>query len=105
MYYYAGDTLGRLERYHDAEAAFNEELKRFPLNVRARGGLAMLFQATNRPDEADGTIREMVRVTPTPEAYALAARLYTMFGRRGDADAVRAEGRRAFPDGSRTTSR
>jgi arylsulfatase A-like enzyme/Flp pilus assembly protein TadD len=104
LYYYAGDTLGRLERYHDAEAAFTEELKRYPLNARARGGMAMLYQATNRPDEAERAIREMLRVTPTPESYSLAARLFTMFGRRQDADAVRAEARRAFASPARAAA-
>ena len=96
LYYYAGDTLGRLERYNDAEVAFNEELKLYPLNARARAGLAMLYQATGRADAAEQAIRDMVRVTPTQETYALAARLFTMFGRRQDADAVRADARRAF---------
>jgi tetratricopeptide (TPR) repeat protein len=104
LYYYAGDTLGRLERYHDAEAAFNEELKRFPLDTRSRGGLAMLYQATDRPADAERIIQDMLRVSPTPDAYALAARLYTMFGRRADADAVRAEARRAF-EPARASSR
>jgi tetratricopeptide (TPR) repeat protein len=96
LYYYAGDTLGRLERYNDAEVAFKEELKLYPLNARARAGLAMLYQATGRADVAEQAIRDMVRITPTQETYALAARLFTMFGRRQDADAVRADARRAF---------
>ena len=98
LFYYAGDTLGRLERYHDAEVAFNEELRLFPLNSRARAGLAMLDQATGRPDEAERAVREMMRLTPTPDTYALAARLFTMFGHRQEADAVRAEARRTFAD-------
>ena len=101
LYYYTGDTLGRLERYHDAEVAFNEELRLYPLNVRARAGLAMLYQATERPDEAEGAVRDMIRLTPTPDTFALAARLFTMFGNRQEADAVRAEARRAFADASR----
>ena len=105
LYFYAGDTLGRLERYHDAEAAFGEDLKLFPLNARARASLAMLYQATNRPDEAERMIREMMRITPTPDTYSLAARLFTMFGRRADAESVRAEARRTFTDASRTAAR
>jgi tetratricopeptide (TPR) repeat protein len=101
VYYYAGDTLGRLERYHDAEAAFNEELRLFPLNTRARAGLAMLYQATDRADMAEQAVKDMLRLTPSPDAYALAARLYTMFGHRQEADAVRAEARRALTDASR----
>ena len=44
LYYYAGDTLARLERYHDAEVAFAEELKLYPLNARARGGLTAVYR-------------------------------------------------------------
>jgi arylsulfatase A-like enzyme/Flp pilus assembly protein TadD len=96
LYYLAGDTLGRLERYHDAEVAFNEELKLYPLNARARAGLAMLYQATDRPELADRVIREMLRLAPTPDAYAVAVRLFTMFGNRQEAEAIRAESRRVF---------
>jgi choline-sulfatase len=96
LHYYAGDTYGRLERYPEAEAQFMAELRDYPQNIRARSGLAMLYQATGRSDSAARTIEQMMRVTPTPEAYALAARLWTMFGNRPQADAIRAEARRAF---------
>jgi arylsulfatase A-like enzyme/Tfp pilus assembly protein PilF len=105
LYYYAGDTFGRLERYHDAEAAFNEELRLFPLDQRARAGLAMLYQATDRADAAEQAVQDMVRISPSPDTYALAARLYTMFGHRQEADAVRAEARRALADAPRAGSR
>jgi len=98
LHFYAADTLGRLERYAEAEAEFAAELKYFPHNTRARGGLAMLYQASGNPDAAAKTVADMLRVTPTPESYALAARLYTMFGDRQRADEVRAEARRAFAD-------
>jgi len=95
LHFYTGDTLGRLERYPEAEAEFIAELKLFPHNTRARGGLAMLYQASGNPDAASKALTDMLRATPTPESYALAARLYTMFGDRQRADAVRAEARRA----------
>ena len=101
LHYYTGDTLGRLERYPEAEKAFLAELRDFPQNIRARAGLAMLYQATGRTDEAAGAIGDMTRATPTPESYALAARLWTMFGNRQQADAVRAEARRTFAEASR----
>jgi arylsulfatase A-like enzyme/predicted Zn-dependent protease len=104
LFYYAGDTLGRLERYHDAEVAFTEELKTYPTNARARGGLAMLYQATARPDRAEAAIRDMLRISPTPEAYALAGRLFTMFGNPREADTVRAEARRMFGPSPRATT-
>jgi len=103
LYYYAGDTLSRLERYHDAEVAFDEELKVYPLNTRARAGLAAVYQATGRSEEARRTLHDMVRLTPTADAYALAARLFTTFGNRQEADAIRAEARRTLADTARGT--
>jgi arylsulfatase A-like enzyme/predicted Zn-dependent protease len=94
LHFYTADTLARLDRYDEAEFEFNEELKYFPQNTRARAGLAMLYQANDQPDEAAGVVSDMTRITPTPESYALAAKLYAMFGDRKQADAVRAEGRR-----------
>jgi tetratricopeptide (TPR) repeat protein len=97
LHFYAADTLARLERSDEAEAEFFEELKYFPQNTRARAGLAMLYQAGDRFDEAEAVLSDMIRITPTPESYALAARLYSMFGNRKQAEAIRAESRRAFP--------
>ena len=97
LHFYTADTLSRLERYAEAEQQFFEELKYFPQNSRARAGLATLYQASGRPDAAAAALEEMVRVIPTPDTYALAARLWTMFGNKQQADAVRAQARRAFP--------
>jgi tetratricopeptide (TPR) repeat protein len=98
LHFYTADTLGRLERYAEAEAEFAAELKYFPHNTRARGGLAMLYQASGNPDAAAKVVADMLRVTPTPDSYALAARLYGMFGDHEQANATRAEARRAFAD-------
>ncbi len=95
LHFYTADTLARLERYPEAETEFIEELKYFPQNIRARGGLAMLYQASGRPDDAARVLGDMLRITPTPDSYALTARLYAMFGNRKQAAALRAEGRRA----------
>src|SRR6185295_9152110 len=107
LHFYAADTLGRLERYPEAETQFIEELKFYPQNVRARAGLAMLYQATGKTDAVARVIDDMIRVAPTPESFKLAASLWTMFGNRQQADAVRAQGRRtlaAAPEGSQRLS-
>jgi len=95
LHFYTADTLGRLERYGDAETEFQEELRYFPQNIRARAGLAMVYQATEQPDAAARAVADMTRITPTPDSYALAAKLYTMFGDRKQAEALRAEARRS----------
>lgn len=96
LHYFTADTLARLERDTDAEAQFVEELRLFPYNTRARTGLATVYHATGRIDEAVETLAALVRITPTPDAYALAARLLTSFGRPQQAARLRAEARKAF---------
>jgi tetratricopeptide (TPR) repeat protein len=96
LHYYAGDTYARLERYPQAEEQFAAELRDFPNNVRARVGAAMLYRATGKIDLAGRTIDDMLRITPTPESYALAERLWNMFGNPQKAEAVRAGAQRAF---------
>jgi arylsulfatase A-like enzyme/cytochrome c-type biogenesis protein CcmH/NrfG len=101
LHFYTADTLTRLERDAEAEAEFLEELRLFPENIRARSGLATLYHAGGRSEEAATAVTDMIRAVPTPDSYALAARLLTTFGDRKQADAVRADARRAFADTSR----
>jgi tetratricopeptide (TPR) repeat protein len=96
LFFYAGDALTRLSRSSEAEALFAEELRQFPRNVRARAGLASLYHATGQSDLAAAAINDMLRVSPTPESYTAAARLWTSFGKAREAQSVRAEARRTF---------
>lgn len=95
-HYYIADTLARLERDADAEAELLEELRLFPSNTRARTGLATLYHRTGRTDEAVDTLAALVRITPTPEAYSLSTRLLTSFGKRQQAERLRADARKIF---------
>jgi tetratricopeptide (TPR) repeat protein len=97
LHYYAAETLVRLNRQDEAEVEYGEALRDFPRDTRARGGLAALYQSTGRADQASQAIAEMLQVTPTPETYALATRLWKSFGNAHQADLVRAESLRAFP--------
>jgi hypothetical protein len=47
-------------------------------------------------------LEEMLHVTPTPDSYALAARLYAMFGNRKQAEVVKTEARQAFANTPRS---
>lgn len=94
--FYTADTLARLERPSEAEAEFHEELRHFPQSTRARAALATLYRTTGRTDDAEEVVAEMVRAAPTPDGYALAARLWTSFGKPRRAAAVQAEARRTF---------
>jgi arylsulfatase A-like enzyme/tetratricopeptide (TPR) repeat protein len=96
LHYYAGDALARVERYDEAERQFSREIQLTPHHARARAGLAMLYRAMGRDEASDRAIDEMLRVSPTAEAYALAADLWTMFGRPDRAAATRAQARERF---------
>jgi hypothetical protein len=58
--------------------------------VRARAGLAMLYQATARPAEAAAAVEAIGIHSPTPEAFGVMAQLWTMFGEPGKAASARA---------------
>ncbi len=89
--YYLGDSLARLGRYPEAEQAFREELRFFPTHVRAHAGLAMVYRATGRVAQSEQAIADLIRTVPTPEAYTVAAQLWTMFGEPARAAAIRAK--------------
>ncbi|MEW6320944.1 MAG: sulfatase-like hydrolase/transferase, partial [Acidobacteriota bacterium] len=94
LHWYLGDALARLERYPEAERAFQEELRRSPQNGRAYASLAMLYRASNRPDDAVRTVEALTDALPTPEGDALAIRLWTLLGESDRAQAIRRRARR-----------
>ncbi len=80
LYFYLGDTLARLGRNSEAEAAFKEEIRLFPQNRRAYAGLAMLYRSLGRDAEAAKAIGDMLEMAPGAESRSLARQLWTMFG-------------------------
>lgn len=93
--YLAADSLARLERYREAEPLFLAELALTPEHIRARAGLAMLYQATGRTAAAAAAVADIARLAPTAEAFAVTAELWEMFGEPQKAAAARARARRA----------
>jgi tetratricopeptide (TPR) repeat protein len=96
LHLYLGEALARLDRYVEAEAQFRAELDAYPRNVQAYTSLAMLYRASNRDADVEDTINELVAATPTPEGYAVAARLWTILGERTRAEALRSDARARF---------
>jgi arylsulfatase A-like enzyme len=90
----AAESWLRLYRYEEAEYLFVEEVKRFPANARAWAGLASLYAATERNDEAAAVLSELVHQLPTAEANEFAARVWTALGQPSQASAANAEARR-----------
>jgi choline-sulfatase len=96
FHFYVADTLGHLERWDDAIAAFEAELAMSPRNLKARAGLAKAYAAAARPDDAERTLEDLIKVARTPEGYALAAHAWTTIGQPRRADGLKAEARRLF---------
>jgi tetratricopeptide (TPR) repeat protein len=96
LHLYFGESLARLDRYPDAESQFREELRAYPRNVQAYTSLAMLYRASNRDADVEDVLNELVAATPTPEGYAVAAKLWTILGERSRAEALRSDARARF---------
>lgn len=91
-----GNTYARLDRYAEAEAEFQEELREYPHNIATYASLAMLYRASNREQAVEHVIGDLVEAAPTPEGYSMAARLWTIVGDRARAEALRSDARRRF---------
>jgi choline-sulfatase len=94
LHFMIGDSLARLERYKEAEPYLEEEVRLYAQHVRARAGLAMLYQSMGRNAEAERVLDDLVRDVPSPDAADTAARVWRMFGRPDRADPVADEARR-----------
>jgi tetratricopeptide (TPR) repeat protein len=94
LHFYTADALVHLERFPEAEREFMAELKAFPQNTRARAGLATLYHANGQSEDVTRVLDDLVKIAPTPDAYALAARLWTTFGNGQQAAALRAQAKR-----------
>ena len=90
LYFYLGDTLARLGRNAEAEAAFKEESRLFPQQPRSYAGLAMLYRSLGRDAEARSRDPATCsHAAPVAESYSLATQLWTMFGEPQKAAAIR----------------
>jgi tetratricopeptide (TPR) repeat protein len=96
LHLYLGEAMARLDRYAEAETQFREELQANPRNIQAYTSLAMLYRASNRDADVEDILNELVAATPTPEGYAVAAKLWTILGERSRAEALRSDARARF---------
>jgi arylsulfatase A-like enzyme/predicted negative regulator of RcsB-dependent stress response len=68
-----GDILARMGRNDEAEAAFREEIAKFPRTNDAYVRLALLLASEHRFNEIEPTLEAMVKASPLPATYMLAA--------------------------------
>jgi tetratricopeptide (TPR) repeat protein len=82
LHFMIGDSLARLERYPDAEPQLREEIRLYPMHVRARASLALLYQSMGRVADAERVLDALVRDVPSPDATATATRVREIIGGR-----------------------
>jgi tetratricopeptide (TPR) repeat protein len=87
-----GDILARMGRNAEAEAAFRDEIARFPRTTEAYTKLALLLASQHRFDEIAPTLEAMVKASPIPATYFLAAREMKDLGNESAARAFRNRG-------------
>ncbi len=92
-----GDSLARLGREAEAEAALKQEIHDFPQNSAPWPALAMLYASQGREAEARKALADLVKEVNTPEAYFAAIRTYEILGDPAAAAGLRAAQRRLFP--------
>jgi arylsulfatase A-like enzyme len=87
-----GDILARMGRNDEAEAAFREEIAKFPRTTDAYVRLALLLASQHRFNEIEPTLEAMVKASPMPATYMLAAKEMRDLGNEAGARAFRQRG-------------
>ena len=75
-----GDILARMGRVQEAEAAFRQEIRSFPTTTDAYTRLAILLASQHRFAEIEPTLEAMVKASPRPMTYGLAAQAMADLG-------------------------
>ncbi len=93
-----GQALANLGRPGEAEAAFLEEIKRFPRDTQTYTHLAVLYGIVGRPEQATAALKRMLEVRPVPHSYAEAVRTMRVLGDELSAKRLLEAARRRFPE-------
>ncbi|HEV3076323.1 MAG TPA: sulfatase-like hydrolase/transferase, partial [Thermoanaerobaculia bacterium] len=92
-----GKILADLGDAAGAEKAFQQEIQRFPDDLRAYPNLALLYALTGRPAAARDTLQHMVTAHPSAAAYAEAVKALRVMSDFTDAAAVLRFAQRKYP--------
>ncbi|HKB79941.1 MAG TPA: hypothetical protein VKH35_09520, partial [Thermoanaerobaculia bacterium] len=86
--------LARMDRNVEAEAAFRNEIAHFPQTTEAYVRLALLLASQHRFNEIEPTLESMVRASPVPATYFVAAREMHDLGNMSASRSFRVRGER-----------
>jgi len=87
-----GDVLARMGRPREAESAFRDEIAHFPTTRQAYVRLAILLASEHRFAEIEPTLEAMVKASPMPVTYRLAAKAMSDLGNEQGARVFRQRG-------------
>jgi tetratricopeptide (TPR) repeat protein len=93
-----GKTLVRMGRADEAEAAFMQEIERFPHAPQAYTHLALMYGLVGMQREALVVITQLLRNNGSPYATGESIKVLDMIGAKPQADKLVEEARRRFPD-------
>jgi choline-sulfatase len=97
LFFVQGDTLARMDRFADAERAFQREIADFPGSPGPYSRLAVIYATQGRPEEAVGMLRRMVDTNNSPAAYAEAVKTLRILGDPAGASALLRHALTQFP--------
>jgi tetratricopeptide (TPR) repeat protein len=100
-----GDILARLGRTREAEAAFREEIARFPTTRQAYIRLSILMAEQHRFSEIEPALQAMVEASPSPSTFGLAARVMADLGNEEGARRFRRKGEQLAAQWRRSPAR
>ncbi|MCU1231969.1 MAG: hypothetical protein JWO97_4853 [Acidobacteria bacterium] len=97
LQYLRGDTLARLGRNDEAEAAFHDEIKEFPTEPAPYKNLILLYVLQGRNDEATQLIFTLEQKSPTPPSYVAISEALKTIGDANGAKYWAAKGLQRYP--------
>jgi len=98
LQFYRGDTLARMGRADDAEAAFKKEIELYPKNPRPYKNLILLYVTEGKNEAATQLIFGMEKAAPTPPTYLAISDTLKIVGDANGARFWAARGLSRFPN-------
>jgi arylsulfatase A-like enzyme/Tfp pilus assembly protein PilF len=95
--FYRGDTLARLGRADEAEAAFKKEIAAYPTDPQAYKNLILLYVTEGKNDAATQLIFSLEKAAPLPPSYVAISETLKLIGDRNGARFWAARGLSRFP--------
>ena len=95
--FYRGDTLARMGRADEAEAAFLSEIKLFPTDPQAYKNLLLLYATEGKTRQATDLVFSLEKASPAPASYVAICETLKLIGDVNGAHFWAARGLNRYP--------